>query len=146
MTATANRKAALPDFEGTEVTRAAVKITNAGDGLSDALAVQPKALHLDDEIFYVLRGTCTKVGHEPDKHDLLVRVHTIKAGAITEVDREVAEKMLQAAAEELQRRKDEVEGQLRMDEEAAAQEREAEDETAPADEIAAKAAERARRP
>lgn len=122
MTKTTERP--LPDFEGTEVTRAAVKITNAGDGLSDALSVQPKALHLDDEIFYVLRGTCTKVGHEPDKHDALVRVHVVKASEITEIDGDLAQKLLAESAEEVQRRKDELSGQLSLQAEADALERE----------------------
>jgi hypothetical protein len=117
-------KPKLPAFEGREVVAARVKITNAGDGLSDALAVSPVALHMDDEVFYVLRGTCAKVGHEADKHENLIRVHTIKADQITEVDGDTARKMLQAAAEELERRKAELDGQMMLDAEQAAEERE----------------------
>lgn len=105
---------ALPDFEGETVTAAKVRITNAGDGLSEALKVTPEALHRGDEVFYVLRGEVTQVNHAT-KDETIVRVHTVKADAITKVDGDLASKMLQEAAEELQRRKDEVDGQMRLE-------------------------------
>jgi hypothetical protein len=145
MTATRS-KPALPQFEGEDVAKAAVRITNAGDGLSEALKVQPKALNMHDEVFYVLRGEVSQVNHKTDKDDLLTRLHTVKASEITEIDADTAQKMLQAAAEDLERRKNEIDGQLRLDEEAAAEQREADDANLPPDEVAAKAAERARRP
>lgn len=132
----------LPVFEGEEVAKAAVRITNAGDGLSEALKVSPKALNMHDEVYYVLRGTCTQVNHKTDKDDLLTRLHTIKAEQITEIDASVAEKMLQSAAEELERKKTEMDGQMRFNEEEDAAEREAADQTATAAEIAADTAAR----
>ena len=39
----------LPEFEGRAVVRSAVKITRAGDGLSEALKLEPTALHHGDE-------------------------------------------------------------------------------------------------
>lgn len=144
MTATRN-KPALPTFEEMPVNNATVRITRAGDGLSEALKIEPKALHLGDECYYVLRGTVVQVNHQ-EKDEVITRVHTVAADQITEVEPDVANKMLQAAAEDLERRKAEVDGQGRLDDELAAEQREADDKTLPANEIAEKAAQRAKNP
>ncbi len=76
----------LDDFDGKTVVRTSIAITNAGDGLSTALAVSPRQLHHDEEVVIVLRGKVSKVGFaplSPDTPDLLVRLHTIKAGSAT---------------------------------------------------------------
>lgn len=141
MTATATRT--LPEFEGIDVTGSAVRVTNAGDGLSDAMTIGKKALHIDDEVFYVLRGKVTQVNHRADPKDGdLTRVHTVKAEQITEIDEDTARKMLAAAADALARAKAEIEGQLTLDAEAAAAEREQADETADPADIAQDAADR----
>lgn len=124
MTATITK---LPPFEGEEVVKAAVRITNAGDGLSEALKVAPKALEMHEEVFYVLRGEVTQINHKTDKDELLTRLHTIKAAEITEIDGKVASKMLQQAAADLDKAKKEAQGQLALDDEQAAEEREAND-------------------
>lgn len=116
----------LPLFEDETVTNARVKITNAGDGLSDALKISPEALHIGDDAYYLIRGEVTQVAHVT-KDDVLTRVHTVKASAATKVDGKVAEKMLAAAADELEKAKAEAAGQLALDEENAAREREAND-------------------
>lgn len=116
----------LPVFEGEPVTSARVKITNAGDGLSEALKIAPEALHMDDEVFYVLRGKVTQVNHVA-KDELVTRIHTVKADAITKVDGELASKMLAEAADALSRAKAEASGQMLLDAENDALEREAND-------------------
>lgn len=120
---TRTKQATLPAFEEQSVNNATVRITNAGDGLSEALKVDPKALHLGEQVYYVLSGDVTQINHV-EKDEILTRVHTVKASAITEVDADLAGKLLTAAAEELSRRKAEVDGQLMLEEEAAATERE----------------------
>jgi WhiB family redox-sensing transcriptional regulator len=64
----------------------------------------------------------SQVNHKTDKDDLLTRVHTSRR-ARSPRSTPTASKMLQAAAEELERRKAEIDGQLRMDDEAAAEQR-----------------------
>jgi hypothetical protein len=128
MTATRAKKEALPECEQQPVNNATVRITNAGDGLSEALKVDPKALHLGQEVFYVLSGDVTQINHV-EKDDVLTRVHTVKASAITEVDGELASKLLTAAAEDLQAKKDAVAGQMRFDQEAEAAKAEEADKT-----------------
>ncbi|MDQ1429196.1 MAG: hypothetical protein QOK39_2672 [Acidimicrobiaceae bacterium] len=63
----------LPDFDGFEVRRSAVRITKAGDGLSEALKVQPRALHYGDEVFYILRGKVAQVNHKGDPDEGITR-------------------------------------------------------------------------
>jgi hypothetical protein len=116
----------LPAFEGESVSGAKVKIVGAGDGLSEALKVTPEALHIDDEVFYVLRGTVTQISHV-SKDDEVTRVHTVKAGAITKVDADLATRMLADAADALERAKAEAQGQLLLDAENDALAKEADD-------------------
>jgi AraC-like DNA-binding protein len=122
------KQAALPAFEQHDVSNVAVKIVKAGDGLSAALKAEPKALDLGQEISYVLRGTVSQISHK-EKDGVVTRVHTVDAQAITEIDPDVAGEMLTRAAEELRLKQDEIAGQLTLDAEAEAQEREAADST-----------------
>jgi len=114
----------LPTFEGLDVQQAKVKITNAGDGLSEALKVAPVALELGDEPYYLLRGEVTQINHV-EKDELITRVHTVKASAITPVDPELASKMLEEAAAELAKAKAAADGQLMLDAENEALAKEA---------------------
>lgn len=126
MTATAEK---LPEFEGELVHQAEVRITNAGDGLSEALKIAPETLHIGDQVHYVLEGVVTQVNHRTkgNDDDIIIRVHTIKAGAITKVDAKVAEKILSQARDELEKAKAEAQGQLMMDAENEAAAKEARD-------------------
>lgn len=120
----------LPEFEGQEVKYAQVRITNAGDGLSEALEINPVALHYDEEVFYVLRGKVSQVNHRAKGSDAdgpLIRVHTVKASQITEVSGDIAKKMLAEAAEQLQKAKADASGQLLLDAENDALAKEAND-------------------
>jgi hypothetical protein len=108
-------KTELPRFGEREVDRASVKITGAGTGLSDALELDPVALDIGEEVFFVMRGITAGVEHSEDKNELLVRIHKVHTEEISFMDREMAEKILGAQAEEIQRRKDEIEGQMRLD-------------------------------
>lgn len=144
MTATATRPTTLPDFEEQEVTGSAVRVTNAGDGLSEAMTIGKKALHIGDEVYYVLRGEVTQVNHRADPKDGdITRVHTVKAAQITEVDGKLAQQILAAAAEKLQKARDEAEGQLRLEEEQAAVDAEKLDDTGTPAEVADLAKKRA---
>lgn len=106
----------LPDFEGEKVEGALIRITNAGDGLTEALEVAPRALHRNDIAYFLIRGKVDQVNHKTAKatkykDERVVRVHTIVAEAATEIEDEYAKKILMAAADNLARRKAEIEGQ-----------------------------------
>lgn len=114
------RQDALPDFEDGLVELSQIRITNAGDGLSEALKIAPRALHIDDEVAILIRGRVTQVNHRKKdsrdgEDDTIVRVHTVKALAATEIEMEHAKKILVAAADNLARRKAELEGQMQIE-------------------------------
>jgi hypothetical protein len=103
---------ALPNFEGRAVVRSAVKITRAGDGLSEALKLEPTALHHGDEVFFVLRGEVSQVNHRPTsrEEDSLVRVHTVEAQEIAMVGQGQVDELLAAERDRVKRLKDEEAG------------------------------------
>jgi hypothetical protein len=119
---------ALPKFEGKQVIAARVKIAKAGDGLSDALDIEPVALRNGDVVYYVLRGVVSQVNHRPASADLasmLVRQHTIDCTGITTIEPEVAEQMIadaeaaiaahqEAEREREEREREEAEGIQRL--------------------------------
>jgi hypothetical protein len=124
---TAVKEPALHDFEGRTVQRATVKITAAGDGLSDALAIQPEEIELDEERSYVLQGSCVRVSIETDKNGITSRVHTIKTHGISPIDSKIAAEAIATYRTETERRKNEVNGQMQLDAEAEAERKEAND-------------------
>lgn len=144
MTATKD-KPALPPFEGRDVSRAAMKITGAGTGLSEGLSAQPIAYEVGDDEYFVVKVHVAGIHHDEDKNGLLVRVHKSKVDEMAPIDQATAQKALQTYAEETKRVKDEVDGQLRMDDEAAAVAAEKLDEDGTPNEIAEAAAKRAGR-
>ena len=83
----------LPIFDDREVSRTAIKVTNAGDGLSAALQVDPQAFHLGEKVYVVLETVVSKVEHAPavdgDTEGPLVRSHVLRAGAATIVDEDL---------------------------------------------------------
>lgn len=96
----------LPDYEGREVVHASMKITRAGDGLSEALQLAPVALHHGDEVHLVLKGRVIDVQHPllkstDDDEDRLVRKHVVETQEITIVDEDDVEAALNQAAERL---------------------------------------------
>jgi hypothetical protein len=110
----------LPDFEGTPVYSAAMVVRNLGDGLSKAVATDPRALHQRDKVFFVVEGEVVDVSHPLLKDtDGLTRKHVVAAQLTTFVDESIVRDMLDAQ----QIKNDELAGiqQLPMDEAAAAE-------------------------
>lgn len=142
MTATATRPT-LPDFEGREVSRAAVKFSGVGTGLSEGLSVAPIALDPGEETYFVIRVRCAGVAHDEDKHELLVRSHKLKTVDMAPIDEAAARKALADYAADVKRRKDQVDGQLSLDAEADALAAEELDRTGDPAEIAQAAKDRA---
>lgn len=107
----------LDPFEGREVVAGTIKVTNAGDGLSTALAVDPVAYHHGQKVTVVLDCEVTQVNHiesAPDA-DTLVRVHTFKTHNATVVDRDLVEAHLQTQADRIQKARDEAAGRMQLD-------------------------------
>ena len=98
----------IPKFEDREVIVTKVAVTNAGDGLSQALGIEPSVLHVDDRVYVVLECDVTKVGFAKVKDTgTLQRVHTLRAGAATIVDKALVIDHLAAQAERIRAAKGE---------------------------------------
>lgn len=102
----------LGEFDGRPVRSTGIRITNAGDGLSKALAVDPKVMYHRDQVYVVLETEVTNVAFPPfnTDDDGVIRLHTLKAGRATIVDAELVSDVLEAQ----QRRLDEAAGKLSL--------------------------------
>lgn len=96
---------ALQPFDGRDVLKATIAITNAGDGLSEALAVEPKEYHLGDRVYVVLETTVDKVrfADAGKDGDGLIRLHTLKAGRATIVSGDVVRDVLDEQQQRIER-------------------------------------------
>lgn len=108
----------LGTFEGGPVDDMSVIIRKAGDGLSEALKVDPRTHSSGDECFFVLRTIVGPVNHKPKTVGLpesgFTRVEDHIAQEITEVDSEQVSDMLEEAAERLQLAREEAAGVTRL--------------------------------
>lgn len=85
----------LHNFDGREVVATSVQITNAGDGLSSALSIEPEEFSHGQIVCVVLRCEVTKVGFVPVKDtDRLTRVHTLRTGTAAIVDQSLVQDLL----------------------------------------------------
>jgi hypothetical protein len=103
----------LAKFDGKEVTATSIAITNAGDGLSSALAVDPAEFAHAETVYVVLECEVTQIKFVPSKDNAnhLVRVHTLRAGVGT-----IVEESLVDAVIEMQRlRIEKAEGKQRIE-------------------------------
>ena len=80
----------LADSDGRPVIRTAIAVSNAGDGLSEALRIDPREFHHGEIVHVVLECTVDQVRFVPvdakDPSGPLVRSHRLKAGTATVVD------------------------------------------------------------
>jgi hypothetical protein len=101
----------LEPFEGIDVIGAKIKITNAGDGLSEALGVEPQAFHLGEKLYVVLEVEVAKVQHvEAKDTNSLLREHTLKAQAATIVDATLVGDLVDAQKMIIRRAKEQAAG------------------------------------
>jgi hypothetical protein len=106
----------LSPFEGRDVITTRIAITNAGDGLSEALAVEPNEMHLGETVYVVLECEVAKIRHDPVKDtDGLARVHTLKAGTGTIVDAGLVQDVIADQARRNQLAREQAEGVQRLD-------------------------------
>lgn len=94
----------LSQFENHDVLASTVAITNAGDGLSKALAVSPQELHFGDKVYVVLECEMHRVRFDPIKDtQALARVHVLRAGTASLVDEKLVREVLDATEEAIER-------------------------------------------
>lgn len=96
----------LGEFDGRPVGTTSISVTNAGDGLSEALAVDPQLLHLGDTVIVVLECEVSKIRFLQAKGtDELVREHVLKAGGAALIDRDLVSKVLDEQANRIENAK-----------------------------------------
>lgn len=87
----------LHKFEGREVIGTKVAIANAGDGLSEALAIDPEELSHGTTVYVVLECVVDSVTFKRVKDtEALTRVQRLKAGTATLVDKAMVGEVLEA--------------------------------------------------
>lgn len=64
MTTKKNPVPGLDRFEDDDVLQSTIALKNAGDGLSKPLAVKPVQIHDQQEVYLVMRTTCTGIAHK----------------------------------------------------------------------------------
>lgn len=142
--ATAATAAKLAPFEGKEVVKTTVQVTNAGDGLSQAMDIEPVELHHGDRHYLVLEVDVAKVRFDPikDAPSMLERVHILKAGVAVLIDRDVVSDAIAGQKRKIDEAKglqqlegmderpgggvpDDIDAQVAREEEAAARQQQA---------------------
>lgn len=105
---------ALGSFDGREVGGTSIKVTNAGDGLSEALKVDPTEFHLGDIVYVVLQTEVVRVEHKSiedgDETGPLERAHVLRAGAATIVDSDVVAEQLKVQAARIRKAREAAQG------------------------------------
>lgn len=103
----------LSDFEGHLVVGTTIAITNAGDGLSKALQIDPTEYDHGDVVHVVLECEVTKIRFDPSKDDpnSLIRHHVLKAGTSTVVEGSTVAGVLAAQRKKIE----EAEGVQQLD-------------------------------
>lgn len=110
---------ALSAFDGKPVVRSTIAVTNAGDGLSDALGIDPQEFHHGDRVYVVLECEVSKVSLVPldkDTPGILVRQHTLRAGTGTIVDEDLVAEQIRRQAERIDVARRRAKGEYTLDE------------------------------
>lgn len=92
----------LPDYRGNPVHSAAIQIRNTGDGLSQALGIDPEIFELGSIVHVVLECVVEKHRYDPIKDtDGYQIVNMLKADRATFIDAEVVGKYLDETEERI---------------------------------------------
>lgn len=107
---------ALQSFDGRDVRGTSISVTNAGDGLSKSLKVEPRELHIGEKVYVVLECEVTKLRYAPigDTSDLN-RDHVLRAGVGTLVDKDLVNEVVETQRERIRVADDEAKGRQRLD-------------------------------
>lgn len=94
---------ALGTFEGRKVIKTTISVRNAGDGLSQAMEVDPQLLHQGDTVYVVMECAVGPVSFDPvkDSDSDCLRKHVLRAGAATIVDADLVKQAVEAQTEKI---------------------------------------------
>lgn len=113
----------LPTFDGRDVIASTIAVRKAGDGLSEALSIEPAPFHIGETVFVVLECEVTAVNHLPipKAESVLARKHVLTTETATIVDGALVAEVLgqqkaklETARLEAQRAKEEKDGVQRV--------------------------------
>ena len=109
-------RSGLAPFEGHDVIATTISITKAGDGLSEALAIEPSELSIGDEVFVVLRTIVSKVSHAPvpKAEGCYVRQHTLRTEDGTIIDGALVAAAVSGQAEKVRLAREKAAGVHRL--------------------------------
>lgn len=105
----------LTPYRGHDVKKTTIKITNAGDGLSSAMKIDPVEFDLGDTVYVVLECEVRKHEHQAiEDTDTMQLVQTLSAQSAVVVDRDLVKKHLDEQKERIQAAKDEAAGRVNL--------------------------------
>lgn len=106
---------ALTPYKGSDVLRTTIAVRNAGDGLSEAMGIDPQELPIGSKVVLVLE--CEVKAHDYERipnTKALVLKQVLKAGTATIIDAEVVQQALATQREKIDQAKAEASGQPRL--------------------------------
>lgn len=110
---TKSKTSPLGKFEGRDVISSTIAVKNAGDGLSQAMSIDPVAYHEGDEVTIVMRCTVGPITFKRVKDtEAMTRSHAFIAGTATVLTEEGA---VAAILDEQERLIEEAKGIVRLD-------------------------------
>lgn len=97
--------AKLGKHDGKEIVGCSIAVRNAGDGLSKALQVEPRIIKDGSKVYILMEGTVHGIDYKdvPNDESKTMRVHVVKAGTATLVDKEFATELLDKQAEAIEK-------------------------------------------
>ena len=105
----------LSPYQGKDVLRTSIAIKGAGDGLSEAMGIDPEELAIGSKGVLVLEFVVEAHKHKPIKDTNALSLEQIlKAGTATLIDSDVVQAALAAQREKIDKAKADASGQPRL--------------------------------
>lgn len=102
----------LGQFEGRDVARSRIAVKRAGDGLSEAMKIEPVLLHQGNTVYVVLECVVGSIAFTPIKDTGVVeRVQSLNAGVAVLIDRDAVIAALDEQRERNRRAREAATGQ-----------------------------------
>lgn len=104
----------LPDYGGKKVVGTTISIRNAGDGLSEGVAVDPVVYPIGSTQFVVLETVVQAHDHKSskDSSEILLLDQVLKAGVGIVVDADLVQSMIDEQRDRIAKAKDAAAGRL----------------------------------
>lgn len=107
--------AALKQHDGRDIRQHQIKVRNTGDGLSQAVTVDPVDLHIGDTVYALIECKKSKDGFEEiNGGDDLKMVHVLRGGSATLITRDIARPLVEAQTERIIKARDEATGNQQL--------------------------------